>query len=369
MAPTAVFIPGEISLTTLPATAVIPSTLIPTPTFNIQPLPEITEQDPQIDGYLTGLAQQGEFSGAVIAAQADHLLLRKGYGYSDRDSQVPNAPQTRFDIGSLTKAFTAAAVLRLQADGKLDVQDAVCAFLEDCPPVWQGITLQQLLTHTSGIPDYANSALFSRIDDQDCTPAQIIPLFRDLPLDFAPGSQWRYSNSGYVLLGEVIEEVSGRPYAAYLKDTLLSPLGLQDTGLDRGANTGAVGYLDGEQQAGKMTPSSLYSAGGLYSTVDDLYRWFDGLEYGNVIPGELFEQMMSPQTQTGDSAGRSYGYGWFLDGTAPPAWEAHGGNLGGFSAEIIHRNSDDALVIVLSNQANVDAEGIGFKLLAMLQGD
>jgi CubicO group peptidase (beta-lactamase class C family) len=340
------------------------STVVPTQTATL-PVREPSlsvDQDPQIDNVLIELTQRKEFSGSVLVARGTNVLFRQGYGYSDRSQEIPNTPQTRFRIGSLTKSFTAAAVLQLQTQGKLNLQDPICVYLLPCPAAWQTITIHELLTHTSGIPDYANSGSFAQIQDQACTPTQITALFQGLPLLFSPGSQWSYSNSGYVLLGMIIEKVSGEGYEEYVEQHLLQPLDLENTGLDPAAGPLAVGYEDSETKAFPMDMSSLFSAGGFYSTITDLFRWYQALTSGEILPKSLSDLMVTPFVTTQDGTGRSYGYAWFLGGGTDHPWASHGGRVAGFSATVIHYRSDDLFVLVLSNQANVNADGIGLRI-------
>jgi CubicO group peptidase (beta-lactamase class C family) len=361
----------------IPPTATPLATQIPKPTNTILAAPTLTiEQlsspnllDPEIDNILTRLSQQKQFSGSVLVARGSNILIRQGYGYADRAHALPNTPQTRFRIASLTKSFTAAAVLELQAQGKLNPQDLICVYLTPCPSAWQAITIHELLTHTSGIADYANSDAFGQIQDHSSTPAQLMALFKDLPLQFIPGSGWRYSNSGYVLLGMIIEKVSGERYEDYVEEHLLQPLGLKNTGMDHNNSHLAIGYDDSETESIPMDMSSLYSAGGFYSTVDDLFRWSQALMSGNILPKQLSDLMITPFVATQDGTGRSYGYGWFFGGEPLHPWAAHAGRVAGFSADVIDYLDDDMIVVILSNQTNVDAESINTEFGKMLLGN
>src|SRR5579884_3801699 len=190
---------------------------VPTPTA--RPFPNAA----QLDTYLTHLAKDGVLSGAVLVAQ-NGMLFSKGYSLADKDARIPNTPQTRFRIGSITKQFTAMAILILQQDGKLHVQDRICLYIPNCPQDWQPITIEQLLTHTSGIPDYTNFPDFVATWTQPTTPEQLIARFENMPLEFSPGSVFRYSSSGYILLGYIIERVTGESYATFLQQNIFDPL-------------------------------------------------------------------------------------------------------------------------------------------------
>src|SRR5690348_3268571 len=157
----------------------------------------------QIDAYLTHLNQTGVLSGSVLVAQ-NGMLFKKGYGLADKDAHIANTPQTRFRIGSVTKQFTAMGILILQERGQLHVSDHLCLYIVDCPQDWQPVTLAHLLTHTSGIPDYTDFPDFVATWTQPTTPEALIARFKNMPLEFTPGSRFRYSNSGYILLGYII---------------------------------------------------------------------------------------------------------------------------------------------------------------------
>src|SRR5579863_2549516 len=199
----------------------------------VAPLPSLKpfSNAASLDSYLSHLAATCVLSGSVLVEQ-NGMLFSKGYGLADVDAQIPNTPQTRFRIGSITKQFTAIAILMLQDRGKLHVQDHICRYIPACPSDWQPITIAQLLTHTSGIPDYTNFPDFVATWTQPTTPEALIARFKDAPLDFPPGSVFRYSSSGYVLLGYIIERVSGESYATFLRENIFVPLKMNNSGYD-----------------------------------------------------------------------------------------------------------------------------------------
>jgi CubicO group peptidase (beta-lactamase class C family) len=317
---------------------------------------------------LDGWAAQQALSGAVFVARGGDVLLTRAYGDADRTRQVANTLQTRFRIASLTKAFTAVSILQLQAQGKLDVQDPVCRYIRPCPPAWGAITLHELLDHTSGIPDYTNFTDFGAAQNSSATLAGLLARFQGQPLDFSPGMQWRYSNSGYIVLGLVVEKASGESYEQYLQRHIFTPLGMRDTGIDRGGSRVAAGYADDRLAADPMNMSVLFSAGGLYSTAGDLARWSQALDGDALLPAAERDLLFSPAVSVPDDTGRSYGYGWFLGALDGHPYQAHGGNAAGFSASLVRFPQDGVLVIVLSNQANVDASGISFDLGKLMLG-
>jgi CubicO group peptidase (beta-lactamase class C family) len=225
--------------------------------------------------YLQDLANQQRFSGAVLMARRGEILVSQGYGMANLEHDAPNTPQTRFRIASLSKPLTATAILLLHERGLLHVQDRIAAYLADCPAAWQAMTIEQLLTHSSGIPDYT---LFPAFHQQHMlmrrwSPDGLVGLFRDTPLDFQPGERYRYSNSGYVVLGMIIERVSEMSYGSFLEQAIFEPLYMTGTGYDDSRSVlkhRASGYVNTTLKAEYVDTSVSYAAGGLYSTIEDL---------------------------------------------------------------------------------------------------
>lgn len=316
-----------------------------------------------VDALLSSLARQGAFSGSVLVAQGDQVVLSQGYGLADREKGTPNTPGTRFRLGSVTKPFTAMAVLILQAEGKLNVQDRICTCIEDCPAAWQDITIHHLLTHTSGIADLTEQPDFDRRKATPSPPLQTIARFKDLPLGFRPGEEWRYSNSGYIVLGAIIEQVSGQSYEAFLQQHIFDPLEMSDTGYDHNRDDLAVGYADRSRKADYIDMSIPFAAGGLYSTVEDLYRWDRALTTDRLIPRELLDQMFTPQAPTREYGGAGYGYGWFIGKPFGRSWIGHAGGIEGFSAIDSWFPDDETYIILLMNQQDIGP----FRILEQIQ--
>ena len=331
----------------------------------------------QIDAYLHHLEDTGGLSGSVLVAQHG-MLFSKGYALADKDARVPNTPETRFRIGSVTKQFTAMAILMLQESGKLHVQDALCQYISECPQDWQPIRLYHLLTHSSGIPDYTNFPDFAVTWTEPTTPEQLIARFKDMPLDFTPGSRFRYSNSGYVLLGYIIERVSGESYAAFLQQHIFTPLGMHNTGYDVTNPTlprHATGYYTGYVKPEAYDMSVLYAAGALYSTVEDLYSWDQALARHTLVSQTSLDAMFTvhiPCPPSGSPGGcllhtdEGYGYGWFI--AAEPEGELiyHVGHIDGFFAYNGFYPSRDLDVVVLSNLETTDVLKIGRMVASMV---
>ena len=218
------------------------------------------------------------FMGAVLVAQDGKVLLSRGYGHANLEWNIPNTPAIKFRLGSVTKQFTAAAILLLEERGRLSIDDPVKKHLPDAPAAWDPVTIRHLLTHTSGIPsftgfpDYRSFKMFS-------TPAEkIVASFLDKPLEFQPGEKWNYSNSGYVLLGHLIERISGGTYEKFIQDSIFTPLAMADSGYDSNRTViprRAAGYSPspaGPVNADFINMTVPHAAGALYSTTEDLLR-------------------------------------------------------------------------------------------------
>ena len=195
--------------------------------------PTAQQINSKADEYMNASVKVNHFTGTILVARDGQPIISKGYGMADYELNVPNSPQTVFRLGSVTKQFTAMAIMMLQERGKLSVSDPICKYLEKCPAAWQPVTIRNLLTHTSGIPNYTDSPdFFEKVATAGYTSASLVDLFRDKPLDFAPSEKYKYSNSGYHLLGLIIEKTSAISYAQFLHENIFKPLGMKSTGYD-----------------------------------------------------------------------------------------------------------------------------------------
>jgi CubicO group peptidase (beta-lactamase class C family) len=329
---------------------------IRTPTAT--PIP--TDVISSIDAHLDNLAKEGSFSGSVLIAQGDNVLLSAGYGMADRENHVPNTPQTGFHVGSVTKQFTAMAVLILRGQGRIELEERVCSYIPDCPDDWTETTIHQLLTHSSGLPDSWHFYAGRNKPDVAYEPEEIIGWFENAPLEFEPGDRFSYSNTGYLLLGYLIEEVSGQSYEVFLRQQVFEPLGMTNTGCADDEADLAVGYSHNGYEAEFINPSLAYSAGGLYSTVEDLHRWDRSFYTEELIPRELLDMIFTPFTSIPDSPHVppydqvGYGYGWFVGQRLGHRVAGHGGTYSGFRALIERYPDDEISIIVLSNLESSD---------------
>lgn len=256
----------------------------------------------KFDEYMNAAVEQG-FTGAVLVAHDGQVVYRKGFGMANLELGVPNTPQTVFRLGSVTKQYTAAAILVLQERGKLSVEDPVCKYVSECPSAWGPITIHHLLTHTSGIPNYTevkSPEEFRKMGLMPVTVTGFIETFKNRPLEFAVGEKWKYSNSGYYLLGYIIEKVSNQSYEAFLQENIFGPLKLTNTGYDRFdrlIRNRATGYAkknDKVVNSDYLDMTVPYSAGALYSTVEDLFAWNEALFGDKLLSAKSRELMITP---------------------------------------------------------------------------
>jgi CubicO group peptidase (beta-lactamase class C family) len=294
----------------------------------------------------------------VLVARRGTILLSKGYGWASKEGRVPNTPQTRFRLASVSKQFTALAIMKLQAQGKLSVHDPICTHLVDCPAHWRNITIHHLLTHTSGLPNYTEFPSFGAKRMIPTTPDELVGRFRQLRLLSKPGVVFKYQNSDYVLLGLIVERVSGQSYADFLRTSIFEPLDMSASGIAPSvgdAHVDAVGYRFWGRPARLLEPSTLYGCGSLASTVEDVYRWEQALSTNDLLPAAELEQIFTPYH-------RRYGYGWFVDRIDGRLRTWHPGKIDGFTSSIVRYPEEQVTVIVLSNLWTADADGISAHL-------
>ncbi|GJJ02201.1 hypothetical protein RugamoR64_27390 [Duganella rhizosphaerae] len=307
------------------------------------------------------------FSGAVLVAKGDQVLLDKGYGSANLEWNIPNSPSTKFRLGSVTKQFTAASVLLLQERGKLAVSDPVSKYLGGLPAAWSKVTIFQLLNHTSGIANFTSTKEYQAIEPFTKKPEESVALVRDKPLEFESGSRFSYSNTGYVLLGALIEKVSGQTYDAFVRQNIFEPLGMKDSGYDWNANVlpnRAAGYARGKNgmtNAGFINMSIPHAAGALYSTTGDLLRWQRGLYEGKLLSPASLEAMTTPYHS-------GYGFGLGIQQKDGGKEVGHGGGIEGFATEVHYRMADKISVIVLSNVEGSELESLTAGLTATARG-
>ena len=300
------------------------------------------------DSYIAGLAPSRHFRGNILVLKNGKALVRKSYGLADESWTIPNQESSRFEIASVTKQFTAVAILQLQEAGKLSVQDPISRFYRQSPATWQAITIEQLLTHTSGLP---NNELkdFTKGVAVPYSPDELISTFRNRPLVAVPGTKWAYTNTEYYLLAYVIEKLSGQAYGEYLSDHIFKPLGMAHSEV---ASTRAVipkmseGYT---RENGRLRYRDYFDrsleigAGGIVTTIDDLVLWNAALDAPGFLKAGSLKQMFTSHPPG------NYGYGWFIE-DKPVLRIFHEGGDPGFSAFEARYPDQHILIIVLSNE-------------------
>jgi CubicO group peptidase (beta-lactamase class C family) len=320
---------------------------------------EMPSPEKQADELFSRLIKAEDAGLAVLVAQNGKILFEKGYGLEDMEHRAPVTMETKFRIGSVTKQFTSAAILKLQEEGKLSVNDKLSKYIPDFPR-GDEVTLHHLLTHTSGIHSFTSKPDFILKVTNTVTTEDIIKYFKNDPYDFDPGAKWLYDNSGYVLLGYIVEKVSGKTYAAFLRENFFQPLGMTNTGVHRSGvalSHEALGYSykDGKfDRAMNWDMSWAGGAGALYSTVEDLYRWNEAVFNGKVLSEESLKAAFTPvktKENLGDDLVGGYGYGWFVSKWRGLREISHGGGLHGFSSFLLRLPSENFTVVVLANSA------------------
>ncbi|WP_292064182.1 serine hydrolase domain-containing protein [Brevundimonas sp. UBA7664] len=344
----------------------------------VRPLPTTPEADPlpprpplvavetlpQLTAQLDRWGGSGQFTGGVLVARGDEVLFRQVHGFANRNLGKPLALNSRFRLASVSKQFTAAAILRLQDEGVLSTHDPLCRWIQPCPPAWEPIRLYHLLGHSSGVPDLMARPAWGI---RRVTPATVAELTADSArygLQFPPGTKVRYNNAGYNLLGAVVEKASDRPLHTYLREAFFEPLGMADTGYDDDASDVVMGYANlagGPTEQPDANVSIIFAAGALYSTLDDLLVWNRALHGGHLLTPRSYAMMIAdhaPETKP-DERGRprrDWGFGLFSNSlgrrVSPDFLDRqiyHTGSWSGFRNMVTYQPDADVTVIVLSN--------------------
>ena len=317
---------------------------------SLQPTPAPKTLGAEIDALVQEKNREGLYDGAVLVARDGQVILSQGYGFADREKKIPNTPQTKFRIASITKQFTAMAIVLLQEQGKLNVDDSICNYITDCQEIFEPVTIRHLLSQSAGLP---NTTAYSVPGDQ--MVSEFATLF------FPPGEQFMYQDVTYELAGRIIETVSGQSYGSFLQENIFEPLGMSNSGVDGNLKQTdlAKGYSDAVG-GNRLQQIYTFAAGSVYSTVEDMYRWDQALYTDKLVPQSSLEAMFTPQAAVPDgeyygfdgSTGWSYGFGWFI---APEeyGYMLHGGTLPGFRAEFRRYMDTKTTIILLTNHEAV----------------
>ncbi len=321
----------------------------------------------KLNVYMKALVNNENFHGSVLVAKEGEIILSEGYGYSDFTQNIENKPQTRYSIGSVTKQFAAVSILKLSETGLLNLDDKVSKYIPDFPH-GDEISIHNLLTHTSGLVNYTDLQEFLTFDLTNKEPKKILELIEDMDLVAKPGEMFQYSNTNYLLLGIIIEKITGRTFEDNLKD-MVSTLGMEDTGLIYGKGGGLndatpyVGYLEVQEIDDDLVLTQAYAAGSMYSTVEDLYRWDRAIKSHKILHEKATNEMFKEHINilgAGD-----YGYGWMIDDTDMGREIYHGGNTLGSTSYIGRLEDKDITIIILTNNGAYNTTKLKNDLLAI----
>lgn len=317
----------------------------------------------KIDDYFKAEMSKQHIPGISVAVVRDGKLeTARGYGLANVELESAVTGNTVFEIGSMTKQFTATLVMMLVEEGKIGLDDKISKYLEGTPETWKEVTVRHLLTHTSGVHGYTEVGDFMALARNPHTQAEIVKMVSGLPLDFKPGEKWQYSNTGYYLLGMIVEKAGGKPYDSFLKERILTPLAMNETRngdpatlIPRRAN----GYLwSGKyENAPPLQPSSAFAAGELVSTVGDLAKWDAALAAGSLLKKSSFQEIWTP-VKLNDGKTFDYGFGWAVGNREGHRFQSHGGGTAGFSTVITRYPDDKLTVILLTNRAGSNATAL-----------
>ena len=327
----------------------------------------------KFDQLLSEQFKTGETGATALVSRKGQIIYKKAFGMANMELNIPMQPDNVFRIGSISKQFTAVAILQLMEKGKLNLQDDITKFIPDYPTHGHKITIEHLLTHTSGIMSYTNMVEFGAIMRLDKKPEEMIAFFKNQPMEFAPGTKWNYNNSGYFLLGYIIEKLSGKTYPEYVEENFFKPLGMTNSyyGSDsKIIKNRAAAYSKNEKGFVNAEPLSMtqpYAAGSLQSTVEDLYKWNQAIHSFRLVKKESLDKAFTPYVLA-DGKKTNYGYGWSLGNIQGSPVIQHGGGINGFLTMGIYLPKEDVFVAVFSNCECNGPEDVATKLGALAIG-
>ena len=322
----------------------------------------------RLDRVVQSYTDAKTFMGTALVVRDGQVLLNKGYGFANLEWLIPNAPETKFRLGSVTKQFTAASILLLEERGKLKLDVPVKTYLPDAPAAWDKVTIFHLLTHTSGIPSFTGFPDYEPTVTLPAAPEKLVARFRDKPLEFQPGEKWNYSNSGYVLLGYLVEKIGGQSYESFVRQNIFVPLGMRDSGYDSSSAIiahRASGYEPGSYgptNAGYIDMSIPHGAGALYSTTGDLLLWEQGLFGGKLLKPESLAKMTTPFKH-------DYAFGLGVLTEKGRKLIEHGGGIQGFNTQLTYYPDEKLTIVVLGNLTGGQPGAIAGKLAAVVHGE
>lgn len=334
--------------------------------FLFLPLAVIAQKDyaSLLDNYMQAQVNVNEFTGTVLIAQKGKIIYEKAFGMADREWNIPNTINSKFEIGSITKQFTAACILQLVEQGKLSLSDKLSKYFADFPKA-DSVTIHMLLSHTSGIKSYTEAPEFWKVVTLPLEKDSMVELIKKQPYNFSPGTKWSYSNSGYFLLGYIIEKVTGKSYSDYVYNNVIQKADLKNTCVNRWDSIlsyRAKGYsktMNGWKNASYISMEGPYSGGAIISDIEDLYQWNNALFSNKIISNASFTKMTTPYKE-------HYGYGLFIDTFQRHLIIGHSGGIKGFTSFLGRFPTDDVVVAGLSNEETTNTQGIVKALAAIV---
>ena len=327
----------------------------------------------ELDKMLAEQFKPNEPGATALVAKNGRIVYKKAFGMADLELAVPMQTDHIFRIGSITKQFTAVAILQIMEQGKLDLQDEITKFIPGYPVQGNKITIEHLLTHTSGIKSYTGMPDYGDMMSRDVTPEEMIDYFKNEPMEFAPGTAFRYNNSGYFLLGYIIEKITGQAYAEYLEENIFRPLGMTssmyaDDRIILRNRAGAYSMGDeGFENAHPVSMTQPYAAGSILSTVEDLFKWHQAIHAHQLVTKATLDKAFSRYRLT-DGKETDYGYGWFLGYVQESPAIEHGGGIPGFSTMAIYVPGEDVFVAVFANCDCQSPKDITARMAALAMG-
>ena len=326
-----------------------------------------------IDKMLSEQFKPGETGCAALVAKNGQIIYNKAFGMANLELNIPMQPDMVFRIGSITKQFTAVAILQLMEQGKLSLQDDITKFIPDYPTQAYTITIEHLLTHTSGIKSYTRISGYFKNVRMDMKPEEVIDLFKNQPMEFAPGTKWNYNNSGFFLLGYIIEKITGKTYAEYIQENFFTPLGMtcscygSDTKIIKNRASGYQQGNDGPENSDYCSMTQPYSAGSIMSTVEDLFKWHQAVHSYKLVKKETIDKAFT-EYKLANGDGTGYGYGWFLSQLQGSPTIEHGGGIFGYLTSSIYLPEEDVFVALFSNNTGKGPEFTSLKMAALAIG-
>lgn len=306
------------------------------------------------DKILSEQFKTDEPGATVLVSRNGQIIYKKAFGMANLELNTPMQVDNVFWIASIGKEFTAVAILQLMEQGKLNLQDEITKFIPDYPTQGNKITIEHLLTHTSGIHNFSGMKDPEKKLTTDCTPNEVIDFFKNLPMRFAPGTKWEYSNSGYFLLGYIIEKITGKPYSEYLEENIFKPIGMTNSlfASNKRLIKNRVGaYSQGDngfENSRPLNMTHVYSAGAIQSTVEDFFKWHQAVHSYRLVKKETLDKAFT-RYKLMDGKEADYGYGRRLGYVyeSPSIW--HGGGIEGFGTTEMYLPKEDVFVVVFSN--------------------